>query len=263
MKINVKEVLIIIVFVTIAIILSIFGYWFTCNKTINLPSVNKIEKIILKDKNNSFTIESKNDINNIYNIIKNKKSTKESNYDTPVGVDDYTLMNFILNDKEEYKIYIYSKKDKFYIEEPYNKIFKLNEAEYKDILKYMSEKYTLGDISNYNISNETIIMNINETNNHMNLTIKNNTNNNYEYGEEYFIEKYVNEKWYKIKFKEEPSFNLILNIIKSNQTVSCVLSDEYINLLDTGKYRIIKEFNEERDSKNSNTIYSSATFEIK
>ena len=91
----------------------------------------------------------------------------------------------------------------------------------------------------------------------------NNTNNNYEYGEEYFIEKYVNEKWYKIKFKEEPSFNLILNIIKSNQTVSCVLSDEYINLLDTGKYRIIKEFNEERDSKNSNTIYSSATFEIK
>lgn len=263
MEINVKEVLIIIVFVTIAIILSIFGYWFTCNKTINLPNENKIEKIILKDKNNSLTIESKNDINNIYNIIKNKKSTKESNHDTPPGVDDYTLMNFILNDKEEYKIYIYSKKDKFYIEQPYNKIFKLNEAEYKDILKYMSGKYTLGDISNYNISNETIIMNINETNNHMNLTIKNNTNNNYEYGEEYFIEKYVNKKWYKIKFKEEPSFNLILNIIKSNQTVSCVLSDEYINLLDPGKYRIIKEFNEESDSKNSNIIYSSAIFEIK
>ena len=68
MKINVKEVLIIIVFVTIAIILSIFGYWVTCNKTINLPNENKIEKIILKDKNNSLTIESKNDINNIYNI---------------------------------------------------------------------------------------------------------------------------------------------------------------------------------------------------
>jgi len=60
------------------------------------------------------------------------------------------------------------------------------------------------------------------------------------YGLQYDVEKFENEKWVKVPFKEEPMFIEIAYIVEPGKTSSQVISLSNLEKLTVGKYRIVK-----------------------
>ncbi len=263
---NIKKIVKIIILIAFISVICIFTYVLSMNKKINLPKMDEFKEIILKENDKIFVIDGKKDIENIYKILKDKKSIKKSIEDTPKGVKSFVKISFVINDSEKNKMNIYTKNDSYYIEEPYNRIFKLSKEEYENIVNYISSPYTIGKLSNYNITNDKIIMEIKEDssmNKKINLTIKNMTNKIYEYGEEYFIEIKKDGGWYKLKWVNEPEFNLILHLIKGEETTTDIIDVSFKDLLGKGKYRLVKSFSEKNATEDIETVYAAAEFEIK
>ena len=99
---------------------------------------NKTYNIELPDKSDIKSITVLNDISEsefetIFNTLKNKKTKEDSIQDIPVGVSSYITLKLHTENKE-YIIYVYEKWSKYYIEQPYNGIYKISSDEY-DILK--------------------------------------------------------------------------------------------------------------------------------
>lgn len=88
------------------------------------------------------------------------------------------------------------KDDMYYLEQPYNGIFKLSKKEYEDIMMYLSKVYTIGEMSKYNVTNNKIMLEIKNDemksedmmNNKIKLIIKNMTKKTYEYEEDFYVE---------------------------------------------------------------------------
>lgn len=70
------------------------------------------------------------------------------------------------------------------------------------------------------------------------LTIKNNTDKDILYGEDYVLEQKRNDKWYKSN--DEQSFNARGNVLDANGTNEQKVS---YSALEDGEYRIIQSFN--------------------
>ncbi|MGP4079215.1 immunoglobulin-like domain-containing protein [Pseudalkalibacillus sp. R45] len=90
------------------------------------------------------------------------------------------------------------------------------------------------------------------------LEITNHGENEYTYGSQYTVEKYVDQSWSEIPFKDNVGFNMILYTLKPNntnqQTIYLKLLDHQ---LDKGKYRIKKDF-----TKNKTNTTLTAEFEL-
>ncbi len=99
---------------------------------IDLPDKSDIESItvlndgILKDI-------SENEFETIFDILKNKETKEDSIQDGPVGVSNYITLT-LHTESKKYTVYVYEKGSKYYIEQPYNGIYKISSDEY-DILK--------------------------------------------------------------------------------------------------------------------------------
>ena len=88
------------------------------------------------------------------------------------------------------------------------------------------------------------------------MIIKNMTKKSYEYEVAFYVEIEKDGKWYEVKRTEEPSFNLILHMIKGEETITTELDGLFRESLIKGKYRIVKSFTEENASEDTEIVYS-------
>ena len=253
----------IIIILFVIVIIGSISYIISNYKEINLPNLSKIEQIILEEDNKVIQINDYEDIKKIYKILVDKKSNEKSVNETPNNIDKFIKISFIVNLEEKCKMYIYTKNDMYYIEEPYNKIFSLTKKEYETITTYLSEKYRVGELSNINVTNDKIMMEIESLqDNKLTLNIKNMTNETYEYGDDYYIEIEKDGKWYKIDWTIEPSFNLMLHLIEKNENITLEIDASFKESLKKGKYRLVKYFASENTLKEEDIIYSVVEFEV-
>lgn len=283
MKIGKKEIIKLIVIIALASIMCGVVYVLSNNKKINLPKMGEVKEVLIKEDNRVVTISDKKEIEKIYKIIENKKSIKKSVTDTPKDVKKLTKISFIIGDDEKNIMNIYMKDDMYYLEQPYNGIFKLSKKEYEDIMMYLSRIYNIGEMSKYSVTNNKIMMEIkndemkdkkdtdkkaemkseNMMNNKIKLIIKNMTKKTYEYEEDFYVEMEKDGKWYEVKWTEEPSFNLIPYVIRGEETITTEIDGMFRESLTKGKYRIVKSFTEENASEDTEIVYSAVEFEVK
>ena len=283
MKTLKKEIIKLIVIIALAAIMCGVVYVLSNNKKINLPKMGEVKEVLIKEDNRVVTISEKKEIEKIYKIIENKKSMKKSVTDTPKDVKKLIKISFIIGDDEKNIMNIYMKDDMYYLEQPYNGIFKLSKKEYEDIMMYLSKVYTIGEMSKYNVTNNKIMLEIkndemkdkkdtdkkaemkseNMMNNKIKLIIKNMTKKTYEYEEDFYVEMEKDGKWYEVKWTEEPSFNLILHVIKGEETITTEIDGMFRESLTKGKYRIVKSFTEKNASEDTEIVYSAVEFEVK
>ena len=88
------------------------------------------------------------------------------------------------------------------------------------------------------------------------MIIKNMTKKSYEYEEDFYVEMEKDGKWYEVKWTEEPSFNLILHMIKGEETITTQIDGMFRKSLIKGKYRIVKLFTEGNASEDTEIVYS-------
>lgn len=102
------------------------------DKKISLPEANNVKEIEIVESNSQNT-KKISDIEKISKIIEslnaNSKSTnKESVNDQPTNVDDYTIIKFYhkISEDNPSVVYLYTKKGKSYLEQPYSGIWEFN-----------------------------------------------------------------------------------------------------------------------------------------
>ena len=84
---------------------------------------------------NSLSLPEKNKIIKAYYITENGyKSTTDSLQDTP-RVDEYSEINFELSTgTSSNKVFVYKTQEGFFVEQPYNGIFTIDEIQYQSIV---------------------------------------------------------------------------------------------------------------------------------
>lgn len=106
--------------------------------TLNIGKLDEISSITidtLAQEDNIKEFSDKNSINEIYNIFSEKTTNVESVNDNPSNPDILYLIKFNNSNDESKSAYVYKKGNKYYIEQPYNGIYKITEEEYKTIEK--------------------------------------------------------------------------------------------------------------------------------
>ena len=77
-----------------------------------------------------------------------------------------------------------------------------------------------------------------------------------EYEVAFYLEIKIDGKWYEVKWTEVPLFNLILHMIKGEETITTEIDGMFRESLIKGKYRIVKSFTEENASEDTEIVYS-------
>ena len=73
------------------------------------------------------------EIESIYNTLQNKVTIKESLNDAPINTEKQLLMTFQEKSGKKTIVYLYQKDGKYYIEQPYNGIYKITKSTYDQI----------------------------------------------------------------------------------------------------------------------------------
>lgn len=138
-KENLKFV--IVFFICIGVLLFILCFNKT-NKyfyTLNIPSDDSVYNINLEQNGKRIEVNKKDKIKDIiYIIVKVKRTTtNESIQDSPINVDNVIKIDFEYGEDKTTTVFVYKKKDKYFIEQPYNGIYKISQYEYNLIEKYI------------------------------------------------------------------------------------------------------------------------------
>lgn len=133
-----NEIISIIVVLLVCIIL----YIFFMNKniyTLNIPKADDLSSITLQSENATKEITDVKVMEDIISVLNgNGRMTKEESInDSPA--DGEQTIKVELNSKEKGSsiIYVYEKKDCYYLEQPYNGIYEISGDEYKSLEKYL------------------------------------------------------------------------------------------------------------------------------
>lgn len=134
-------IFIVILFMCIGAILGILCYN-TLNKSsysLNIPATDSIDKIILEQKENFVEIDDEIKIKDIVDILNGVKrvTNQESVQDYPINVDNEIKIDFEFKTSGTSTIFVYEKNNKYYIEQPYNGIYRISPDEYNSIEKYL------------------------------------------------------------------------------------------------------------------------------
>lgn len=140
------EIILIVLFICVGAVLGIACY----NKinassyALNLPSADSINNIILKQNDKTIDLSDEEIIKDIINVLGGVKRTtnQESIQDSPTNVDNEIQVDFKFKNNETTKdgvsiIFVYGKKGKYYIEQPYNGIYRISADEYNSVEKYL------------------------------------------------------------------------------------------------------------------------------
>ena len=140
-----KEVKIALVMLGIILLLGIVGgiffYLNQKNYELNLPQQEKLSSIIIKSNTNSTEVIDSEEINDIIYALSesgNGRTTKEESIqDYPVNSDNILQVDFIFKGSGASRLFVYMKNDNYYLEQPYNGIYRISGDEYNSIEKFI------------------------------------------------------------------------------------------------------------------------------
>lgn len=109
---------------------------------LNLPVSEDLSSIILKQNEKEIEIKDSEKIKDILNVLNGVKRTtsKQSIQDSPVNVENEIKVDFNFKEKGTSTVFVYKRNDKYYIEQPYNGIYRISSDEYNSIEKYIRNK---------------------------------------------------------------------------------------------------------------------------
>ncbi len=134
-----KFFIILIIILLMLMILGIF-YYFMNSRTYNLklPQLEKLESISLEQDTNKKVINDNEKMKDIINILNERERTskEESIQDSPVNTSNKVKIDFNFKETGASTLFVYERNNKYYIEQPYNGIYRISMDEYNSIEKY-------------------------------------------------------------------------------------------------------------------------------
>ena len=107
--------------------------------TLNIPSDDSVYSIKLEQNEKRVEVNEQDKINDIIYVIGEVKrtTTNESIQDNPINVEDEIKVDFEYEENKTSTVFVYKRKDKCFIEQPYNGIYRISPDEYNSIEKYI------------------------------------------------------------------------------------------------------------------------------
>ena len=134
-----KFFIILIIILLMLMILGIF-YYIMNSRTYNLklPQLEKLESISLEQDTNKKVINDNEKMKDIINILNERERTskEESIQDSPVNTSNKVKIDFNFKETGASTLFVYERNNKYYIEQPYNGIYRISMDEYNSIEKY-------------------------------------------------------------------------------------------------------------------------------
>lgn len=135
-----KFFIILIIILLMLMILGIF-YYFMNRRTynLNLPQLEKLESISLEQDTNKKVINDNEKMKDIINILNERERTskEESIQDSPVNTSNKVKIDFNFKETGASTLFVYERNNEYYIEQPYNGIYRISMDEYNSIEKYI------------------------------------------------------------------------------------------------------------------------------
>ncbi len=137
-----KMIFIIILLVCVGGVLGIL-YFNKINKysyTLNIPSDDSVYSINLEQNGKRIEVSEQDKIKDIIYIISEVKrtTTNESIQDSPINVENEIKIDFEYEENKNSTVFVYKKNGKYFVEQPYNGIYRISPDEYNSIEKYIS-----------------------------------------------------------------------------------------------------------------------------
>ena len=137
---NKKLIILIVIFVCTSVVLGILYYNETkkYSYTLNLPLDDSVYSINMEQDDKIVMIEEQEKIKDIMFIISKVKgiTTSKSVQDSPVNAENVIKINIEYSERN-INFVNYKKKNKYFIEQPYNGIYRISFDEYYSIEKYI------------------------------------------------------------------------------------------------------------------------------
>lgn len=102
-----------------------------------LDDISSITIDTLAQEDNVKEFNNKTSIEEIYNVFSDKTTRTESINDSPYNPDILYIVKFNTFNGDSKSAYIYKKENRYYIEQPYNGIYRITEKEYNSIEKFV------------------------------------------------------------------------------------------------------------------------------
>lgn len=136
-----NKIIVIVLFLSISVVLGIL-YFNRINKssyTLNLPSDESVYNINMEQNDKKVKIDEQEKIKDIIFIINEVKRTtfNKSVQDSPVNVENIIKINIEYGEGNNSTVFIYKRKNKYFIEQPYNGIYRISPDEYNAIEVYV------------------------------------------------------------------------------------------------------------------------------
>ena len=134
-----KMIFIIILLVCVGGALGIL-YFNKSSYTLNIPSDDSVYSINLEQNGKRIEVSEQDKIKDIIYIISEVKrtTTNESIQDSPINVENEIKIDFEYEENKTSTVFVYKKNGKYFIEQPYNGIYRISPDEYNSIEKYIS-----------------------------------------------------------------------------------------------------------------------------
>lgn len=135
------EIAIIILLIFLFIITFILIILNKKNYELNLPEQEKLKSITIEIQANQKEIMDTQEIQDIIYVLNNsgkgRNTKQESINDFPVNTENIITVKFNFEEEGTSTIFVYIRNDNYYIEQPYNGIYKISGDEYNSIEKYI------------------------------------------------------------------------------------------------------------------------------
>ena len=134
-------IFIIVLLVCVSTILGVlyFNKVYKSSYVLNIPSEGNVYNISLEQSGKRTQVNEQDKINDIINIVGEvkKTTTNESVQDSPINVENEIKIDFEYDENKTLTMFVYKKKGKCFIEQPYNGIYKISLDDYSSIEKYI------------------------------------------------------------------------------------------------------------------------------
>ena len=136
-----KLIFIIVLLVCISAILGVlyFNKVYKSSYALNIPSEDNVYNINLEQNGKIIQVNEQDKIKDIINIIGKVKrtTTNESVQDSPINVENEIKIDFEYDENKTLTMFVYKKKGKCFIEQPYNGIYRISLDDYSSIENYI------------------------------------------------------------------------------------------------------------------------------
>lgn len=116
-----------------------FNKVYKSSYVLNIPSEGNVYNINLEQNGKRTQANEQDKINDIINIVGEVKrtTTNESVQDSPINVENEIKIDFEYDESKASTVFVYKKKGKYFIEQPYNGIYRISLDDSSSIEKYI------------------------------------------------------------------------------------------------------------------------------